>query len=139
MFTRYGEIFEAAGWAVETLKWSRRQREAFAQPGGTALQAWIESAPNDLYAALTYQGGAAWRERLNADLAGDAEALALVAQHEDDALAGLMTELGGHCLETVLEAFERAAEDDRPRCSSPIRSRVGGCRSRGTRTITAAS
>jgi pyruvate dehydrogenase E1 component len=34
MFTRYGEIFEAAGWTVETLKWSRRQREAFARPGG---------------------------------------------------------------------------------------------------------
>jgi pyruvate dehydrogenase E1 component len=29
MFTRYGEIFEAAGWTVETLKWSKRQREAF--------------------------------------------------------------------------------------------------------------
>ena len=24
MFTRYGEIFEAAGWTVETLKWSKR-------------------------------------------------------------------------------------------------------------------
>lgn len=115
MFTRYGEIFEAAGWAVDTLKWSRRQREAFAGPGGAALQSWIESTPNDLYAALTYQGGAAWRERLNVDLAADAEALALVAAHDDDALAALMTELGGHCLETVLDAFEGAAQDDRPR------------------------
>jgi pyruvate dehydrogenase E1 component len=69
MFTRYGEIFEAAGWTVETLKWSKRQREAFAKPGGEALKAWIETAPNDLYAALSYQGGAAWRERLNTDLA----------------------------------------------------------------------
>jgi pyruvate dehydrogenase E1 component len=115
MFTRYGEIFEAAGWAVDTLKWSRRQRDAFAQPGGAALQAWIESAPNDLYAALTYQGAAAWRERLNADLAADPDALALVAAHDDDALAALMTELGGHCLETILDAFDRAAADDRPR------------------------
>jgi pyruvate dehydrogenase E1 component len=115
MFTRYGEIFEAAGWAVDTLKWSRRQREAFAQPGGAALQAWIEGTPNDLYAALTYQGGAAWRERLNADLAADPDALALVAAHDGDALAALMTELGGHCLETILDAFDRAAADDRPR------------------------
>jgi pyruvate dehydrogenase E1 component len=72
MFTRYGEIFEAAGWTVETLKWSKRQREAFAKPGGATLKAWIETAPNDLYAALSYQGGAAWRERLNTDLASDA-------------------------------------------------------------------
>ncbi|CAN5170000.1 pyruvate dehydrogenase E1 component [soil metagenome] len=115
MFTRYGEIFEAAGWTVETLKWSRRQREAFAKPGGEALKAWIETAPNDLYAALSYQGGAAWRERLNADLAGEPKALALIAAYKDLDLAELMTELGGHCMETILEAFERASQDDAPR------------------------
>jgi pyruvate dehydrogenase E1 component len=116
MFTRYGEIFEAAGWTVETLKWSRRQRQAFAKPGGVALRRWIETAPNDLYAALSYQGGAAWRERLTADLAGQPEALALVASYKDDAdLGELMTELGGHCMETILEAFERAGQDDAPR------------------------
>jgi pyruvate dehydrogenase E1 component len=115
MFTRYGDIFEAAGWTVETLKWSKRQREAFARPGGEALKAWIETAPNDLYAALSYQGGAAWRERLNADLAGDANALALVAAYKDLDLGELMTELGGHCMETILEAFERASQDDAPR------------------------
>ena len=115
MFTRYGDIFEAAGWTVETLKWSKRQREAFAEPGGAALKTWIETAPNDLYAALSYQGGAAWRERLTADLAGEAETLALIAAYKDLDLAELMTELGGHCMETILEAFERASQDDAPR------------------------
>ena len=115
MFTRYGEIFEAAGWTVETLKWSKRQREAFAKPGGAALQQWIETAPNDLYAALSYQGGAAWRERLSADLAGDAAALKLITAYKDVDLGELMTELGGHCMETILEAFERASQDDAPR------------------------
>jgi pyruvate dehydrogenase E1 component len=115
MFTRYGEIFEAAGWRVETLKWSKRQLAAFARPGGEALRTWIETAPNDLYSALTYQGGKAWRERLSADLAGDRKALKLIEGYSDDDLALVMTELGGHCLETILEAFERAAEDDAPR------------------------
>ncbi|MDP1630007.1 MAG: transketolase [Caulobacter sp.] len=115
MFTRYGEIFEAAGWTVETLKWSKRQRQAFARPGGEALRDWIETAPNDLYSALTYQGGAAWRERLTTDLATDRAALDLIAALGDDDLALVMTELGGHCLETILEAFARAAEDDAPR------------------------
>jgi pyruvate dehydrogenase E1 component len=115
MFTRYGEIFEAAGWTVETLKWSKRQREAFAKPGGAALQQWIETAPNDLYAALSYQGGAAWRERLNADLAGETSTLKLIAAYKDVDLGELMTELGGHCMETILEAFERASQDDAPR------------------------
>lgn len=115
MFTRYGEIFEAAGWRVETLKWSKRQLAAFARPGGEALKAWIESTPNDLYSALTYQGGAAWRERLVVDLAGDEAALSLVAGFDDAELALVMTELGGHCLESILEAFARAAADDEPR------------------------
>ncbi|MFZ5670586.1 MAG: transketolase [Pseudomonadota bacterium] len=115
MFTRYGEIFEAAGWTVETLKWSKRQREAFARPGGAALRDWIENAPNDLYAALTYQGGGAWRERLAADLAGDRAALKLIGGYADDELAMVMTELGGHCLETILDSFARAARDDSPR------------------------
>eukprot|EP01030_Chromulinospumella_sphaerica_P022923 gene22923-22928_t len=115
MFTRYGEIFEAAGWRVETLKWSKRQLTAFARPGGEALRTWIETAPNDLYSALTYQGGKAWRERLSVDLAGDKKALKLIEGYSDDDLAMVMTELGGHCLETILEAFERAAEDDAPR------------------------
>ncbi len=115
MFTRYGEIFEAAGWTVETLKWSKRQREAFAKPGGEKLREWIETAPNDLYAALSYQGGAAWRERLSADLEGNPDTLALLKGYKDVDLAELMTELGGHCLETLLEAFEKAGQDDRPR------------------------
>jgi pyruvate dehydrogenase E1 component len=115
MFTRYGEIFEAAGWTVETLKWSKRQREAFAKPGGEKLREWIETAPNDLFSALTYQGGAAWRERLSADLEGSPDTLALIKGYKDVDLAELMTELGGHCLETLLEAFEKAGQDDRPR------------------------
>jgi len=115
MFTRYGEIFEAAGWTVETLKWSKRQREAFARPGGERLREWIETAPNDLFSALTYQGGASWRERLSTDLADSPDALALIAGYKDPDLAELMTELGGHCLETLLEAFERASHDDAPR------------------------
>jgi pyruvate dehydrogenase E1 component len=52
---------------------------------------------------------------LSADLAADADALALVAGYKDLDLAELMTELGGHCMETILEAFERAGQDDAPR------------------------
>ena len=57
----------------------------------------------------------AWRERLNADLQAHPEALALIASYKDADLAELMTELGGHCLETLLEAFDRASQDDAPR------------------------
>jgi pyruvate dehydrogenase E1 component len=113
MFRRFDDIFETCGWRVETLKHGKRQRAAFALPGGHALETWIDACPNAEFAALTYQGGAAWRARLTADLGGSPETLALIAGFDDEALASLMTNLGGHCIETLLDAFARA-DDDRP-------------------------
>ena len=61
-------------------------------------------------------GGAAWRQHLMGDLADDSAAAALIGECTDDDLQALMTNLGGHCLETVLDAFATAANDDRPTC-----------------------
>ena len=113
MFRRFDDIFETCGWRVVTLKHGRLQRETFARPGGEAIAEWIETCPNADFAVLTYQGGAAWRRRLEADLADKAEALGIVASFDDEGLAALMTNLGGHCLETLTEAFD-ACQDDRP-------------------------
>ncbi|GAM97110.1 pyruvate dehydrogenase E1 component [alpha proteobacterium U9-1i] len=109
MFDRFEDIFETAGWRVLTLKYGKAQREAFQRPGGEDLRNWIDSCSNAEYAALTYQGGAAWRTKLNVDL-GD-KARSLVAQYDDDALSALMTGLGGHCAETLLDAYAQADDD----------------------------
>lgn len=113
MWDRFDDIFETVGWDVLTLKYGKRQLEAFSKPGGDFLKAWIESCPNDLYAALSYQGGAAWRERLQQDL--PAQGQILIASYDDASLSNLMTQLGGHCLETLVEAFEQASLNDRPK------------------------
>ncbi|WP_085884018.1 1-deoxy-D-xylulose-5-phosphate synthase N-terminal domain-containing protein [Oceanibacterium hippocampi] len=110
---RIEAIFGAFGWDVVILKYGALQRAAFAEPGGEALRDWIDTCPNALYSALTYQGGAAWRKRLNADLGGNAKALALVERRSDDALQALMCNLGGHCLESLIEVFE-GIDHDRP-------------------------
>jgi pyruvate dehydrogenase E1 component len=112
MFDRFDDIFAAAGWRVETLKFGKQLREAFKRPGGGSLREWIEACPNDLYAALCFEGGAAWRERLTADLTGPARKL--IDPLSDQALAGLMENLGGHCLETMLEAYECAGASSQP-------------------------
>jgi pyruvate dehydrogenase E1 component len=112
MFDRFDDIFAAAGWRVETLKFGKRLREAFRRPGGGGLREWIETCPNDLYAALCFEGGAAWRARLSEDLKGPAQKI--LDAHSDEQLAGLMENLGGHCLETMLDAYERAASSDQP-------------------------
>ena len=68
MFRRFDDIFETCGWRVVTLKYGKLQREAFKRPGGKAIEEWIDQCPNAEFAALTYQGGNAWRDRLTADI-----------------------------------------------------------------------
>ena len=68
MFRRFDDIFETCGWRVITLKHGKLQRAAFARPGGKSIEDWIEKCPNAEFAVLTYQGGAAWRARLLADI-----------------------------------------------------------------------
>ena len=111
MFRRFDDIFETCGWRVLTLKHGKLQRAAFARPGGKTLEQWIDTCPNVDYAVLTYQGGAAWRARLTADIGTKPNVAKLLASHDDDALAALMTNLGGHCIETLVEAFDSATDD----------------------------
>ncbi|WP_299499820.1 transketolase [uncultured Roseobacter sp.] len=110
---RIAGIFEAFGWRVEMLKYGALQRAAFAEPGGGALRTWIDSCPNSIYSALTYQGGAAWRARLMDEIGDQGDVTALLKRRTDAALARLMTNLGGHCLETLTAAFN-GIEDDTP-------------------------
>ncbi|WP_036503148.1 transketolase [Novosphingobium sp. AP12] len=113
MFRRFDDIFETCGWRVVTLKYGKLQREAFKRPGGKAIEEWIDQCPNADFAVLTYKGGAAWRERLKADIGEKPQARALLESFDDDGLAALMTNLGGHCIQSLIEAFD-ACQDDRP-------------------------
>jgi pyruvate dehydrogenase E1 component len=115
LFGRIDDLFDAMGWKVVTLKYGRRLQAAFQRSGGGALKRWIDDCPNSLYSALVFKGGAAWRRQLLADV-GDASGVrALLDDHDDDALAQLMTNLGGHDLETALDAFA-GATGETPTC-----------------------
>lgn len=113
MFRRFDDIFETCGWRVITLKHGKLQQEAFKKPGGKALQDWIENCPNAEFAALTYLGAQAWRERLLRDIGTKRGVRSLLDQYDDEALDRLMTNLGGHCIATLIEAFD-AMDDERP-------------------------
>ena len=116
MFRLIDRVFRTTGWRVITVKYGKRMMAAFKRPGGKTLKRWINDCPNDLYAALTFRGGKAWRARLTEDLAGDDDALRLIESYGDDELQALMSNLGGHCIETLLEAFNEASQDDTPTC-----------------------
>lgn len=113
MFRRFDDIFETCGWRVITLKYGKLQQAAFKKPGGKALEEWIDNCPNADFAVLTYKGGEAWRERLLADIGGKTNVKKLIASYDDDQLAALMTNLGGHCMASLTEAFD-AADDELP-------------------------
>ena len=113
LFGRIEAIFSAFGWRVVRLKHGALQRAAFAEPGGEALRGWIDSCPNALYSALIFQGGSAWRKRLMEDLGDQGPVTTLLERRGDAELAQLMENLGGHCLQSLCEAFDGIA-DDRP-------------------------
>jgi pyruvate dehydrogenase E1 component len=105
--------FAATGWHVVEVKYGRRLQAAFTQEGGEALRAWIDAMPNEQYQSLFGLHGDAMRERF---LDGAPPEVVTWAQGITDAELGpLVTDLGGHDLEALLDAFaECDAVTDRP-------------------------
>jgi pyruvate dehydrogenase E1 component len=112
---KFEGVFRAFGWDVVTLKYGRLMEDAFKRPGGDALRDWIDNAPNDLYSALTFQGGKAWRARLHAELERQSPAGRLIDSYDDEQLSALMCNLGGHDIDLLVETF-RNIDHDRPVC-----------------------
>jgi pyruvate dehydrogenase E1 component len=116
LWAKFESMFRNFGWDVVVLRHGSLQQAAFAEPGGERLRAWIEVCPNQLYSALTFGGGAAWRARLSHDLGDQGVVSALLDRRSDEALAALMGNLGGHDMPSLLAAFEAAKAHDRPVC-----------------------
>ena len=116
LWTKLEGLFGNFGWDVVVLRHGALQEAAFREPGGEKLREWIEACPNQLYSALTFQGGAAWRKRLIDDLGDQGDVTRLIEKRSDAELAALMGNLGGHDLELLTKAFEAARQHDRPVC-----------------------
>lgn len=115
LWERYEQLFKNFGWDVVIVKYGSLQQAAFKEPGGDKLKAWIDSCPNQLYSALVFAGGAAWRKRLTDEIGDQGNVSKLIDSRSDDELAALMNNLGGHDLPSVLEAMH-GAHQDRPTC-----------------------
>ncbi len=116
LFGRIEGLFRDMGWNCVTIKYGRKLEAAFARDGGEDLRRWIDDCPNSLYSALTFQGGAAWRQTLLTDL-GRSRIRSTIDALTDDELGALMTNLGGHDIETMIETLRAAeAEGDQPTC-----------------------
>src|SRR5574338_1472610 len=109
MFERFDEIFRSCGWRVVELRYGKRLQSALAEH--PTLKGWFETLSNAELSALHYQGGAAWRARLDSEFGKDAAEF--LGEYDDAALGALFSDLGGHCMKTLVEAFD-AAQDDVP-------------------------
>jgi pyruvate dehydrogenase E1 component len=115
LFNRIDALFSTMGWRVVTLKYGKKLEAAFAGPDGEALRGWIDACPNSLYSALVFKGGEGWRKHLEGDLGHLPGIRGFLAGHDDASLHTVMTNLAGHDMATVLEAFH-ASDDDLPTC-----------------------
>jgi pyruvate dehydrogenase E1 component len=105
--------FEAAGWHVVEVKYGAKLAQAYAQPGGECLRDWIDAMPNEQYQSLFGLAGDALRKQFLTDAPAEVEKF--VQDIADDELGPLVTDLGGHDIGALLDAFRQCdAVADRP-------------------------
>ena len=101
---RLKSFFADAGWHVAEAKYGAKLTAAFTQPGGDALEAHIDSLTNEAYQELFTLTPPELRDKF---LTGADPAVKQLANDLDDqALATLVTDLGGHDLSLLLETFQ---------------------------------
>ena len=100
---RLKRFFADAGWHVAEAKYGGRLSAAFAEPGGDALEAHIDSMPNEAYQELFALEGADVRHKFLVD-AGET-VHNFVGDLDDAELKHLVTDLGGHDLGLLVDTF----------------------------------
>lgn len=115
LFEKISGVFDSLGWQVHSLKYGKKLLAAREGPAGEAILNWIDNCPNQLYSALTFQGGPEWRRHLELDLQGTSGIKEFLDGNDDNALQSIMTNLGGHDMISLTEAFANA-DDGAPHC-----------------------
>ncbi len=110
--TQLKRLFQAANWQVLEAKYGQELQHAFARPGGIALRQRLDEMSNEEYQSLLRRNGADIRTRLvhSSGLEhGENQEIALALREvPDDQLCGLLSNLGGHDLNSLLHAFSLA-------------------------------
>jgi len=105
---RIEAMFEAAGWQTITVKYGRRLRALFEQPGGEALRRRIDSMPNGEYQSLLRSAPSGLRGRLAGSGRDRRDIERVLGDLDDDGVRAAVRDLGGHDLADLLDAFAQA-------------------------------
>lgn len=105
--------FESAGWHVIEIKYGKKLRRAFEMQGGDGLRAWIDEMSNEQYQSLFGLAPEEVRQRFLENAPADVHSF--VKGMTDEELTDLVTDLGGHDLESLADAFVACDKEvDRP-------------------------
>lgn len=110
---RLHAMFEAAGWQVINVKFGKLLEELFTRQGGPALRKRILDMPNPEYQRLLRCTADELRSRLPGDTDDSAGIRDLMAGLDDATLVRAMSNLGGHDIEALREAYAQI-DDTRP-------------------------
>ena len=113
LFNRFDDIFNTTGWNVITLKYGKKLSALADKNGGDAIIQWIDDCPNSLYSALTYKGGEGFRQHIEGEVGNISGVKSLLQDYDNEEFYDLVTDLAGHDMESVLEAFSEA-DPERP-------------------------
>ena len=116
LFEKIINLFELMDWNVEILKYGAKLQKLKQSKSGRKILKWIDDCPNDLFSALTYQGGKDWRKTLLEVFSNDKNTLHLIQSFNDQELNNLMTNLAGHDVESLEIAFSKYTNSDKPTC-----------------------
>lgn len=113
--TQLKRLFQAANWQVLEAKYGQQLQQVFTRPGGQALRRRIDQMSNEEYQSLLRRPGTDIRTRLThpfgSEQAEDQEIARALSETADEQLPALVSNLGGHDLNSLLQAFSRADQN----------------------------
>ena len=107
LFENLINLFKLMNWDVCILKYGKKLQKLKYLKGGNNILKWVDDCPNDLFSALTFQGGKAWRNAMHEDFKNNNDALNIINSLNDQKLHELMTNLAGHDIEELSEVFSK--------------------------------
>ncbi|MAH88904.1 MAG: transketolase [Pelagibacterales bacterium] len=116
LFEKIINLFELMDWNVEILKYGSKLQKLKHSNSGKKILKWIDDCPNDLFSALTYQGGKDWRNTLLEEFKEDKKTIKLIQSFNNEELNELMTNLAGHDIESLENSFSKYFNSDKPTC-----------------------
>jgi pyruvate dehydrogenase E1 component len=105
--------FEASGWHVKEVKYGSKLKKVFEDSGSKTFKVWFDEIPNEQYQSLF---GLTAQEARIRFLEGSPDGVSqFLEKYKDEQLFEILTDLGGHDISSLLEAFNDCDEvEDKP-------------------------